>query len=49
MSELNPKQREAAEFKEGVAVVVAIPGSGKGIRIQGGVCHWSCRGPYAQQ
>ena len=29
MSELNPKQREAAEFKEGVAVVVAIPGSGK--------------------
>jgi len=29
MSELNPKQCEAAEFKEGVAVVVAIPGSGK--------------------
>ena len=29
MSELNPKQRAAAEFKEGAAVVVAIPGSGK--------------------
>jgi DNA helicase-2/ATP-dependent DNA helicase PcrA len=29
MSELNPKQQEAAEFKEGAAVVVAIPGSGK--------------------
>ena len=27
--ELNPKQREAAEFKDGTAVVVAIPGSGK--------------------
>jgi len=29
MSEMNPKQREAAEFKEGTAVVIAIPGSGK--------------------
>lgn len=29
MSELNPKQRQAAEFKDGIAVVVAIPGSGK--------------------
>ena len=29
MSELNPKQREAAMFKDGIAVVVAIPGSGK--------------------
>jgi len=26
---LNTKQREAAEFREGIAVVVAIPGSGK--------------------
>jgi len=29
MSEMNPKQREAAEFKEGIASVLAIPGSGK--------------------
>lgn len=30
MSEkLNPKQQEAAHFKDGIAVVVAIPGSGK--------------------
>jgi len=27
--ELNPKQREAAEFKEGIASIIAIPGSGK--------------------
>ncbi len=29
MSELNPKQREAAEFKDGIAAVIAVPGSGK--------------------
>ena len=30
MSEqLNPKQQEAAEFKEGIAAVIAVPGSGK--------------------
>jgi len=27
--ELNPKQREAAEFKDGIAAVIAVPGSGK--------------------
>ncbi|WP_319408766.1 ATP-dependent helicase [uncultured Desulfosarcina sp.] len=27
--ELNPKQREAAEFKAGIAAVIAVPGSGK--------------------
>ncbi|RJR43945.1 MAG: ATP-dependent helicase [Desulfobacteraceae bacterium] len=29
MSELNPEQRAAAEFLEGVAAVIAVPGSGK--------------------
>ena len=29
MSELNPKQREAAQFKDGIAAVIAVPGSGK--------------------
>lgn len=29
MNELNPKQRAAAEFKEGVAAIIAVPGSGK--------------------
>lgn len=29
MSELNLKQREAAEFKDGIAAVIAVPGSGK--------------------
>jgi len=30
MSEqLNPKQQEAAQFKEGIAAVIAVPGSGK--------------------
>ena len=29
MGELNPKQKKAAEFKDGVAAVIAIPGSGK--------------------
>lgn len=29
MNELNPKQRVAAEFKEGIAAVIAVPGSGK--------------------
>jgi DNA helicase-2/ATP-dependent DNA helicase PcrA len=29
MSELNPKQQEAANFKEGIAAVIAVPGSGK--------------------
>ncbi len=29
MSELNTKQREAAQFKDGIAAVIAIPGSGK--------------------
>ena len=27
--ELNPKQRKAAQFKDGIAAVIAIPGSGK--------------------
>ena len=27
--ELNPKQREAAQFKDGIAAVIAVPGSGK--------------------
>ena len=27
--DLNPKQREAAEFKDGIAAVIAVPGSGK--------------------
>ena len=27
MSELNPKQREAAQFKDGIAAVIAVPGS----------------------
>ena len=27
--ELNPKQRKAAEFKDGIAAVIAVPGSGK--------------------
>jgi superfamily I DNA/RNA helicase len=26
MSELNPKQREAAQFKDGIAAVIAVPG-----------------------
>ena len=29
MSELNPKQRKAAQFKDGIAAVIAVPGSGK--------------------
>ncbi len=29
MSELNEKQKEAAEFKDGVCAVIAVPGSGK--------------------
>ena len=29
MSELNPKQREAAQFRDGIAAVIAVPGSGK--------------------
>jgi DNA helicase-2/ATP-dependent DNA helicase PcrA len=29
MSELNPKQQEAAQFKDGIAAVIAVPGSGK--------------------
>jgi len=29
MSDLNPKQREAAQFKDGIAAVIAVPGSGK--------------------
>ena len=29
MSELNPKQRKAAAFKDGIAAVIAVPGSGK--------------------
>ena len=29
MSELNPKQQEAASFKDGIAAVIAVPGSGK--------------------
>jgi DNA helicase-2/ATP-dependent DNA helicase PcrA len=29
MSELNPKQWEAARFKDGIAAVIAVPGSGK--------------------
>ncbi len=27
MSELNPKQREAAQFVTGIAAVIAVPGS----------------------
>ena len=29
MSTLNPKQKEAAAFKDGIAAVIAVPGSGK--------------------
>jgi DNA helicase-2/ATP-dependent DNA helicase PcrA len=29
MNELNPDQRKAAEFKDGVCAVIAVPGSGK--------------------
>ncbi len=29
MSELNEKQREAAEFMDGICAVIAVPGSGK--------------------
>ncbi len=29
MSQLNPKQRAAAQFKDGIAAVIAVPGSGK--------------------
>ena len=29
MNDMNRKQREAAEFKDGIAVVIAVPGSGK--------------------
>ena len=29
MSDLNPKQQEAAAFKDGIAAVIAVPGSGK--------------------
>ena len=29
MSELNPDQRKAAEFKDGICAVIAVPGSGK--------------------
>ena len=29
MSELNPKQREAAQFKDGIAAVIAVPGQGR--------------------
>jgi DNA helicase II / ATP-dependent DNA helicase PcrA len=29
MSELNPKQQQAASFKDGIAAVIAVPGSGK--------------------
>ena len=36
--ELNPKQREAAEFKDGIAVVVAIPGSGKTRTLTDRIC-----------
>ena len=27
--EMNPDQRKAAEFKDGVCAVIAVPGSGK--------------------
>ena len=29
MSTLNPKQQQAAAFKDGIAAVIAVPGSGK--------------------
>ena len=29
MSDLNPKQQTAAAFKDGIAAVIAVPGSGK--------------------
>ena len=29
MNDMNRKQREAAQFKDGIAVVIAVPGSGK--------------------
>jgi DNA helicase II / ATP-dependent DNA helicase PcrA len=29
MSDLNPKQKQAAEFRDGIAAIIAVPGSGK--------------------
>jgi DNA helicase II / ATP-dependent DNA helicase PcrA len=29
MSNLNPKQQEAAMFKDGIAAVIAVPGSAR--------------------
>ena len=29
MNELNPNQKKAAQFKDGICAVIAVPGSGK--------------------